>query len=169
MRAGWSLGTQDRYLKYEAASDSFVGRTVSGLTLLEETFAVLPPHVFLMSSNISKAIDICYPGSSGTTTGVAANLLASVVYHAECIKRNLPKTHPIFSTPLFTHRSMINDLLPLIQCRVVVAEDRLRATDIPAHISILVRLRHLETALGSLQPAIQATVPAIVGQVNQLL
>ena len=36
--------TQDRYIKREAASDAFVGRTAAGLPLDEESFSILPPH-----------------------------------------------------------------------------------------------------------------------------
>ncbi|ETK72455.1 hypothetical protein F441_20896 [Phytophthora nicotianae CJ01A1] len=45
LRAGWSLGgVQNTYLRYEAAGDMHVGRTVAGLLTNSCEFAILPPH-----------------------------------------------------------------------------------------------------------------------------
>ncbi|ETI47820.1 hypothetical protein F443_08028, partial [Phytophthora nicotianae P1569] len=45
LRAGWSLGgVQNTYLRYEAAVDMHVGRTVAGLPTNSHEFAILPPH-----------------------------------------------------------------------------------------------------------------------------
>ncbi|CAN0513534.1 unnamed protein product, partial [Phaeothamnion confervicola] len=46
LRAGWTVGpVQDRYIRYEAAGDQYMGRTVSGLPLSSHDFCVLPPHL----------------------------------------------------------------------------------------------------------------------------
>ncbi|KAF1793909.1 hypothetical protein GQ600_16797 [Phytophthora cactorum] len=45
LRCGWSLGgVQDRYFRYEAAGDQYLGRVVAGLPQNSAQFAVLPPH-----------------------------------------------------------------------------------------------------------------------------
>ena len=45
LRAGWTLpGVQGTYLRYEAAGDMYVGRTVSGLPIDKPEFAILPPN-----------------------------------------------------------------------------------------------------------------------------
>ncbi|KAG6942611.1 hypothetical protein JG687_00018966 [Phytophthora cactorum] len=45
VRCGWSLGgVQDRYFRYEAAGDQYLGRVVAGLPRNSAEFAVLPPH-----------------------------------------------------------------------------------------------------------------------------
>jgi hypothetical protein len=43
-RAEWKLGgTRDKYIKYEAAGDQFLGRTLCGLNSLTKEFSMSPP------------------------------------------------------------------------------------------------------------------------------
>ena len=44
LRAGWSLGVQDRYLFQCAGGDQLTGRALSGLPFTDCVFASLPPH-----------------------------------------------------------------------------------------------------------------------------
>jgi hypothetical protein len=47
LRAGWSLGVQNRYIKplmQGDGGDQVVGRAATGLSLLDPNFAILPPH-----------------------------------------------------------------------------------------------------------------------------
>jgi phage-related protein len=45
IRAGWKMGgVKEKYLKYEAAGDQYVGRCAAGLNQLTKEFAVSPPH-----------------------------------------------------------------------------------------------------------------------------
>jgi hypothetical protein len=45
-RAGWNMSqVKDICIRYEGASDHYVGRIVAGLDVLSEAFAVSPPHV----------------------------------------------------------------------------------------------------------------------------
>ena len=44
LRGGWTMGgIQDTYMRYERASDQYVGRTLSGLPINRKDFALLPP------------------------------------------------------------------------------------------------------------------------------
>ncbi|ETL32637.1 hypothetical protein L916_14808 [Phytophthora nicotianae] len=55
LRAGWSLGgVQNTYLRYEAAGDMHVGRTVTGLPTDSHTFACLPPHFCSCDDQVEK-------------------------------------------------------------------------------------------------------------------
>lgn len=46
LRVGWALGgVQDRYIRYEAAGDQYLGRVVAGLPLNSPSCAVPPPHL----------------------------------------------------------------------------------------------------------------------------
>jgi hypothetical protein len=57
LRAGWALGgVQDTYLRYEAAGDMYVGRTVSGLPFNSVHFATLPPFFITRDQNVSNTI-----------------------------------------------------------------------------------------------------------------
>ncbi|KAH9134399.1 hypothetical protein AeRB84_004524 [Aphanomyces euteiches] len=46
LRCGWSLGdVKDRYFRYEAAGDQYLGRVVAGLPINSADFARLPPQL----------------------------------------------------------------------------------------------------------------------------
>jgi hypothetical protein len=62
LRAGWKVeGVQNRYLRYEAAGDQYVGRTVCGLPVDDAQFAALPP-LFENHSDVDRgAVCICFP------------------------------------------------------------------------------------------------------------
>ena len=43
LRGGWTMGgIQNTYMRYERASDQYLGRTLSGLPINHEEFALLP-------------------------------------------------------------------------------------------------------------------------------
>lgn len=54
MRAGWSLGVQDRYMRHVFSGDNVVGRFVSGLPTDCIEFSMLPPHF----KEINDSVDI---------------------------------------------------------------------------------------------------------------
>ena len=59
IRAGWSLGSVvSVYMKYDAAGDQYVGRTVAGLNSGSSQFAVLPP-MFVFSKDEDEAMAQC--------------------------------------------------------------------------------------------------------------
>lgn len=61
LRAGWKMpGVQDTYVRYEAAGDMFVGRTVAGLPFNSHLFSVLSPH-FLNTGDAATAVTTCFP------------------------------------------------------------------------------------------------------------
>jgi hypothetical protein len=52
--AGWALGgSRDKYIKYEAAGDQFLGRTLCGLDPLSITFSISPPFFDLPAIGIA--------------------------------------------------------------------------------------------------------------------
>ncbi|OWZ04406.1 hypothetical protein PHMEG_00023699, partial [Phytophthora megakarya] len=99
LRCGWSLGElQDRYFRYEAAGDQFLGRVVAGLPVNSAQFAVLPPHFKDNSSSIVRK------GVTSMLSALAndANLqlilklyLASLVYHYDFLSSKLPIKHSL--------------------------------------------------------------------------
>ena len=53
--AGWALGgSRDKYIKYEAAGDQFLGRTLCGLDPLSISFSVSPPFFDLGNAGIAE-------------------------------------------------------------------------------------------------------------------
>ena len=54
-------GVTDRYLRYEAAGDQYVGRTVAGLPLMDQDFATLPPFFKERNEILAALINECFP------------------------------------------------------------------------------------------------------------
>lgn len=45
VRAGWTMGSvKDRYIKFAAAADCYLGRVLAGMDVCGVNFGVLPPH-----------------------------------------------------------------------------------------------------------------------------
>jgi hypothetical protein len=107
LRAGWSLGNvQDRYIFAGAGGDQIVGRAAVGLPITDLRFVVLPPHFSIDDLQIVNAIgwDSILPGFNNYPSSfkrIVPYLLASLVYHADWIKENLPVGHPLFNQPLY--------------------------------------------------------------------
>ncbi|OWZ17919.1 hypothetical protein PHMEG_0008073 [Phytophthora megakarya] len=88
LRAGWSLGgVQNTYLRYEAAGDMHVGRTVSGLPPGSQNFAVLPPHIVKRDAVVEQAIECVFPGLPSQLSYVGEFCLATLVYHAPYLQK----------------------------------------------------------------------------------
>ena len=73
-RAGWALGgSRDKYIKYEAAGDQFLGRTLCGLDPLSISFSVSPPFFDLGNAGIAELdswIHATMRGSRDTTNNI---------------------------------------------------------------------------------------------------
>ena len=98
-RAGWSMcKISDIYMRYEAAGDQFVGRTVSGLPPVDADFAILPPFFGARThADMAKAdngINSCFINLPAPLRRVAAFCLASVVYHHDWLVHGQSPAHP---------------------------------------------------------------------------
>ncbi|KAG6966705.1 hypothetical protein JG688_00006647 [Phytophthora aleatoria] len=114
LRCGWSQGgTQDRYFRYEAAGDQFLGRVVAGMPVNDSKFAALPPHLSKRYETIvNSGVKNTFPGMDEDKTfcGILQRCLAPLVYHAEYFLDKLPSNHPLLSTYIFTNASVLHDL-----------------------------------------------------------
>jgi hypothetical protein len=119
VRCGWSLGgVQDRYFRYEAAGDQFIGRVVAGLHLNSSSFEVLPPH---LKDNMNSAVR---DGVHNTFSALASDshlqptlklCLASLVFHYNYLLSVLPMTHSLRGTILFR----VNNTSKLLEDQLV--------------------------------------------------
>ena len=172
-RAGWTLpGVLDTYLRYEAAGDQFVGRTVTGLPCDRAEFALLPPFFDIFESPadhaaVDEAIHACFPIISVSMQRVIRLVMASVVYHREFLRSVLPPSHPLLRTAIFRNPDMMSRLARLVVCRLPKPDDFMKVTGIPAHVSILRDMRQLGSAVESIVPAVRTAVPEIVQGVTQ--
>lgn len=148
LRCGWKLeGVTARYLRYEAAGDQFVGRTVSGLPVSKVEFAILPPFFEQRPANMPEILSVCFPNAPANLSEVLEFCLASVVYHHGFLEKTLPKTHPLFSSRLFRDRNMFESLKEQVSCRVPRhAGDRVKATGLSPTHAVLEALEGLRLA-----------------------
>jgi hypothetical protein len=141
LRAGWTLeGVQGRYLKYSAAGDQYVGRTISGLPLNSD-FAMLPPHFISPEScdddsdddPVAVAIATVFPRAPDSLYSVLRMCLASMVYHFDFLNRTLRYSHPLRCTTFFT--GLVGDRLKdRVKCCRPGPGTTMRATGIPAPV-----------------------------------
>lgn len=147
-RAGWTMGrVPDIYLRYESAGDQYVGRTVSGLPLLSSDFAILPPFFSHNSDSVAAAIQQCFVNLPPSLVRVAEFCLASVVKHQAWLTSNLPANHRLFTTPLFRNPDMLTSLTALVECRTERSGDLIRASGIPPHTCVLMKLEKVTDRL----------------------
>lgn len=107
--AGWMMGgVKDRYLKYEAAGDQFVGRCAACLDLLSKNFAISPlhwdfseyhdrkPHLSKEEMQLEQELKSFleerlpnYKNIQKPTSNLARVLLATICYHHQYLKATL--------------------------------------------------------------------------------
>lgn len=154
LRAGWSLGgVQDRYLRYEAAGDQYVGRTVTGLPSGSEDFALLPPR-FIDRAVGSRAVDEYLPLLPQHLRHAGQYVLASVIYHRDWLRNNLDPRHRLLRSPLFMGTDLLDSLGTRIVCDLESPDSNIKATGIPPHVMIFSRIAHMEKEVQSLKSAV---------------
>jgi hypothetical protein len=141
LRAGWTIeGVMSRYTRFEAAGDQYVGRCVSGLPINSHKFAHLPPFFKTIGPEVNRAISICFPKYNASMYGILQFCLASVIFHTPFLKETLPKNHLLFASPLFQDTSLFNTLAGAVICPIDDGTQRIRASGIPPHVSLLVSM-----------------------------
>ena len=167
LRAGWSVGgVQDRYLRFEAAGDQFVGRTVCGLPIGEATFSVLPPRL-MRSAEVDEMLLMSFPKATRLFQPIYYFCLSSLVHHSAFLLNNLPHHHPLFNTNLFRNTPRLDRLRSLL---VTPDNDQtgLVPTGIPAHVVILSRLlendRRQAEYVGAVEKTVRATMMEMAEQ-----
>lgn len=109
-RCGWTMGTQDRYLQYEAAGDQVVGRTVAALPASSHEFLVSPPRLLptgtlaeveMLEGDIDNAILSVFPDFGTMNLLLGRFLLASLLFSVSWMKQSLPSSSKLFHSPVF--------------------------------------------------------------------
>eukprot|EP00834_Sanchytrium_tribonematis_P008005 NODE_831_length_3642_cov_0.596669.p1 type:complete len:758 gc:universal NODE_831_length_3642_cov_0.596669:113-2386(+) len=177
IRAGWSLpGVQNTYLRYDSAGDMHVGRVVSGLPLESPKFAILPPFFKQQDKNdetVKTAVNDLFPNIPTNLKRVAEFCLASVVFHSDYLRNNLPNNHNLFSNALFRNRRLLDTLKAQIECRLGKDDDDdpITATGIPPTVALLCQMTVLNESIMQIIPTLertaQATVNAIVVELEE--
>ena len=154
-RAGWAMGISTIYLQYQAAGDQFVGRTVCGLNLNDESFAVLPPR---FKPGYDAVVNQILHDSFTNFDGISAELkkvltmtTASVVYHMNTLlEKYLTRPgHPLLSLPLFSKDYGVR-LSDIVELHTWTPGDAVKATGIPPHICLLLHSKRVDDTLRAL-------------------
>ena len=182
-RAGWTMGdVRDRYLKFEAASDAYLGRIVVGLPVSSSKLTVLPPHfddVPLESiSRCFPSLYVCfltcpytharhkrYLETHSSLQGTLNFALASVVASARRFRELLPAGHALWSSPLFSNRKLMDPL----KAKLLLTSDRLRPTGIPPWIALQTELTGVKDGLTGLKDGLKELRVGMVDDIEKRL
>jgi hypothetical protein len=111
LRVGWALpGVTGTYLRYEAAGDQFVGRTVAMLPVGSPDFALLPPHFPVGDPVVVTTVASCFPNLAPSMVKAAEMGLASVIFHWPALDAVLCANHVARSSPIFKIPGLLQEL-----------------------------------------------------------
>jgi len=165
LRCGWKqAGVENRYLKYEAAGDQFVGRAVCGLPMTDHRFATLPPHFAVRQAH---AVKTCFPMAPQSLSLVLEMCLASLLFHKAFLSSTLGANHPVFSCPIYTD-AIICELSKNVICNDDPS-DWMKPTGIPPYVSILKRLDDHEEKSAKILQAVQGLPHQVAIEVDEIL
>ena len=182
VRCGWVMGgVKDKYLKYEAAGDQFVGRCATLLDLLSKAFAISPPY---FDFSVSKDRVIHTPEEAlaledklilflkeripnydcvrPATIALSRMMLASVCFHYKYLKTTLAATSAFRASPIF--RNIPDDLLT--HCRISYPWDKTSYTPtftgLPPHVLLFAENEEIKTEIRKIRdliPQVRETKP----------
>jgi hypothetical protein len=170
-RAGWKMNNvTDRYIQYEAAGDQYVGRTLAGLPVNDPRFGILPPFFpDDTTSDLTTAIAECFPKAPFSLNAFFPFGIASVVYHADFLLKNLPSTHPLFATPLFRNSVRFSRLQEAVVCRLSTPGDRFHATGLSPFAILMKEVAASRLDSNNIIAEVQKIAPVVLRGVDELL
>jgi hypothetical protein len=141
-RAQWiQPGHTGRYVKLEAAADQYVGRTVTGLPIMSQDFAVMPPKFCADNADVDTALVSFWPRAPVGFRALLRLVLASVVRHATYVKSIMSTKNPLGRHAVFTEH-----WLPKLNAALDAA-DTGQPTGVPPHVVIFGKIADLTKAV----------------------
>ena len=140
IRGGWAQGgVRDAYHHYSAPGDQYVGRVACGLPCLSTDFAVLPPHFvnFPNPEALLEYVKIVFPTLPEGNTQVGLFCLASLIFHWDWLRNNLPPDHILFNSILFTNYDIYNQLNSYVVAGQHTDQSEMRLTGVSQEIFLL--------------------------------
>lgn len=159
LRMGQSIGQiREKYIFTGDGADQLCGRMVCGLPFDRPEFAILPPH-FTPQETANFTVEYwlsvlpCYPNFPDSFKRTIPYLYASLLYHQQYLYSNLVSNHPILSCRAFSSLSL--EELKLMQAKIkcvvgICPESKLKATGIPQHLALVVRMHEMQNQLDEL-------------------
>jgi hypothetical protein len=182
IRAGWTMGgVKDRYLKYEAAGDQFVGRCAAGLDLLSKDFAISPPHWdFSTTENgephspeeevqLEQELESFlkerlpnYDNIRKATLNLARVLLATVCYHHQYLKATLSQSSLFRASTMF--RNIPDNLFKYARVKFPWTQTRYTPlfTGLPPHVLLLADNERIMAKIASIQAGMREDMTALL-------
>ena len=149
---------------------------VCGLPLDSADFALLPPHFPVASTEpgedtvidpVNDALEKCFARPLRDRANLVPILrmcLASVVYHIDWIRQQIPPSSILYQTLLFSDAKIISQLSPLVVCSRSKSGD-LIATGVPAHVTQIAKLDVLEKRITAMQKCLVERSSTIVVEI----
>ena len=151
-RAGWSIGNvQQRYIFSTEGGNQMVGRILCGGEWNSDDFAALPPHFVegAITHEQWRALVPCYELYPARFKVAIPYLVASVVFHEEWLRKNLPSEHPYFKCRLYTSNvSLSHKILSGSGYNVT---SKMSASGLPEHARLSIEITDLKHSLGILE------------------
>jgi hypothetical protein len=162
-------GCDFRYIFRGAGNDMLVGRSVSGMDTTSVEMGVLPPHFKShvdVSCVISQAI---ITRATNSLKRAFPFLVASVIYHWEWLRSNLPENHPFFLSKIYTSGVYAQWKPLVISGLVECPETGMRASGLPKIVVNILETRMVQDAVRAVpQQTADIVLSAIssVGSIN---
>ena len=142
LRGGWSFGDDDvlkRYLFAGKVGDQLVGRSVAGLPINSEGFAILPPHFppEVLDSLSVEDWTIILPDYNEFPNGFKSTLpflLASVVHHDRYLRSTLSPDGALFRSSLYAQGYLNRLSGTTLTGHGECPRANLIATGVPSHV-----------------------------------
>ena len=111
---------KDRYSRHDPAGDHYLGRTLSGLPILQKEFAVSPPFFNItnddvLSAELESKLDLLCGAGRTKLRLVTKFLLASLCFHWCYLRENISETNILWSNAILN--SITDDLRKASTCR----------------------------------------------------
>lgn len=156
-RAGWALGNVlDRYLKFDASGDAFVGRILAGYPLNLASFADLPPHVTNVAvSELATFFPLIlkHPEMAGVCNFCLGSLLQFWPFVRDMANsrgRSLMMKFPLYS------REQNSNTSRSVVCGPETPTSMFKATGVPPNVHILQQCLRAYHAIESLPQRVRA-------------
>lgn len=150
-RARWAVGqfgVQLTYVKHSPGGDAHIGRTLALLDPQSEQFGTLPPHfsyVDVSESAVQEAIETVFGTVVENMHSLMPFLLASLVYHRDYLRANLPADHPFWTSGFA--RIDAQQLSADVSLENRGDKVQLKAMGVPLCVRLLERQHAFESAL----------------------
>ena len=161
-------GVQDLYIRYEAAGDMYVGRTLSGLPQDKAEFAAVGPY-FEPCDIVDDAVRNVFPNLPSRLQKVGEHALASLVYHSEFVLETVNINHPARLCHVYRNRALLEILKPLTKVALPGDPSGRYATGVPPHISLLNQMKNIEDEIKRVLPALKESVTSTISGLVQEL